>query len=202
MEEPNGRNAEISLDTSNNTVYIGTTDSIRAVNNINGEILWEQQKSSLYSTFEAGILYLCDEINDRTILRIFALDVKTQKELWHIDVSSIAPIYNLTILSDLLIVNGMSGEIALNKTKGNQVWQNDETFVTKPVELHHIIYAKGSSHQVYAISPENGDVIGDVKLEDANPFIQQGYEVVAGVYKIQDGIVFNTEHEVVIYKSK
>ena len=75
-----------------------------------------------------------------------------------------------------------------------------ESFATKPVEYDGIIYAKGTSHTVYALSPQTGDVVGYVSLE-SNKSVEPMYDIVSG-FKVDGGIVFKTGHTVLMYKNQ
>ena len=191
---------------SKNVAYVTTRDkSIRAFDNATGKVVWEQDRSSLHSAFEGDVLYTVEHTSDTNTFRFSAFDVESQKELWKKDITSITHVYKLTIIDEFLIASESDGLIALNKSSGDEVWQTDtgEPFYTRPVEFDDMIYAKGPSFTVYAISPSNGDVIGFVQLESENPiFGQPKYEVLTGVYSLKDGIAVNTRNAVVIYKAK
>ncbi len=197
---------DVFYDASKNIAYVTTRDkSIRAFDNATGKVVWEQDRSSLHSAFEEGILYTVEHTNDRNTFRFSAFDVEGQKELWKKDITPITHVYKLTIIDKFLIASERGGLIALNKSSGDEVWQTDtgEPFYTRPVEFDDVIYAKGPSFTVYAISPSDGDVIGFVQLESENPiFAQPKYEVLTGVYSLKDGIAVNTRNAVVIYKAK
>jgi outer membrane protein assembly factor BamB len=199
-----GRGAKVFLDPVNNIAYVATSYSLRAVDNATGDILWEKDTDSQPSAFEDGVLFICGGGDNKSTLHISAIDVNKQKELWKTDVANFNPVYQCTIIDNLLIANGGGGLIAVNKLNGNLDWRTsiNEDFRTKPVKFKDIIYLKGPSFPVYAISPIDGKIVGFVKLEDANPFMQPSYEVTAGVYRLKDGIIFNSRNAVVIYKAK
>jgi len=195
---------DVFYDASKNIAYVTTRDkSIHAFDNATGKVVWEQDRSSLHSAFEEGILYTVEHTNDTNTFQFSAFDVESQKELWKKDITPITHVYKLTIIDKFLIASERAGLIALNKSSGDEVWQTDtgEPFYTRPVEFDDIIYAKGLSRAVYAISPANGDIIGFVKLEKTRS-IQPYYESIAGVFKLKDGIVLNTRNAVLIYKNK
>ncbi len=195
---------DVFYDAAKNITYVTTRDySIQAFNNLTGTILWQENRSALFGAYNSGILYICEQSGSSDIFRFSAIDAENQKELWKRDFASIHNVYKLTAISDLLIASTTYGLIAIDESNGNEVWHNleDETFYTTPVELDGVLYARGSSHTVYAISRSDGNVIGFVELGDTS-FIQPHYEVFAGVYRLKDGIAFNTRNAVVIYKTK
>lgn len=195
---------DVFYDASKNIAYVTTRDkSIHVFDNTTGKVVWERDRSSLHSAFEEGILYTVEHTNDTKMFRFSAFDVESQKELWKKDITPITHVYKLTIIDQLLIASESDGLIALNKSSGDESWRIDtgEPFYTRPVEFNDVIYVKGLSRAVYAISPANGDIIGFVKLEKTRS-IQPYYESIADVFKLKDGIVFNTRNAVVIYKTK
>ena len=196
---------DVFYDELKNIVYVTTNDySIRAIDNSTGKILWTQDRHSLSATYETGILYSVEDLGDKDVIRFSAFDVETQKELWQQDVSPLKSVLKLTIIDNLLIASGSKGLIALDKSTGDLVWRTNvgETFYSRPVKFNDVLYAKGPSRKIYAISPTDGNVIGYVKLENANSIIENTNEIRAGVYKLDDGIVFNTRNAVYIYKLK
>jgi len=197
---------DVFYDVSKNIAYVTTQDnSIRAFDNATGKVVWEQDRSSLHSAFEGDVLYTVEHTSEKNKFRFSAFDVENQKELWKKDITPITHVYKLTIIDKFLIASERGGLIALNKSSGAEVWQTDtgEPFYTRPVEFDDVIYAKGPSFTVYAISLSDGDVIGFVQLESENPiFAQPKYEVLTGVYNLKDGIAVNTRNAVVIYKAK
>ena len=199
-----GRGAKVFLDPSNNIAYVTTPYSIRAVNNASGDVLWEDETLSSPSAFGDGVLFICGGGDNKRTLYISAIDVKTRKELWKTKGANLAWVSKCTIVDNLLIASGGGGLIAINKFNGNLDWHiyKNESFETRPVEFNNVIYLKSPSFLVYAISPSDGKIVGVVKLEDANPFIQPSYEVTAGVCPFKDGIIFNTRNSVVIYEAK
>jgi outer membrane protein assembly factor BamB len=198
--------ADVFYAASKNIAYVSTRDKgIRAFDNSTGKVIWEQDRSSLQSAFEGGVLYTVEHTNNTNTFRFSAFNVESQKELWKQEITSITHVYKLTIIDKLLIASENDGLMALNKSNGEEVWKTDpgEPLYTRPVEFDDAIYVKGPSFTVYAISPSNGDVIGFVQLEKENPiFVQPKYEVLTGVYGLNDGIVVNTRNAVVIYKAK
>lgn len=196
--------ADVFYDDSQNIAYVTTRDNFfHALNNTTGEVVWKQDRSSLHSAFEKEILYAVAIGSDKDTFRFSAFDVNSQKELWENEIPSIAQIYELTIIDKFLIASGSEGLIAIDKSNGNVIWRTPtgEKFYTRPIEFDGVIYAKGASHTVYAISPRNGDFVGFVRLE-AGGDIQPMHEIFSGVYKFNDGILFNTRNAIVVYRTR
>lgn len=92
--------------------------------------------------------------------------------------------------------------IAFDRSNGEQVWNIDvhtfgEEFIVQPVEFDGVIYAVGyASNTIFAVSANDGSIIGTANLESENSF-----GVLYGeVFKLKDGILFNTSDAVVVYK--
>jgi outer membrane protein assembly factor BamB len=188
-------------DASSNIVYV-TGPSIQAFDNTTGALLWDKAVDSFTSVFEAGVLYDYESVNENDHYRLAAINVENQQELWSQDFT-FSPgrrVNNLKIVGDMLVLCG-GDLIALDKSDGQQKWKANvgDNFYQCPVEFNSILYEKtGASRTVYAISPDDGAVIGHVTLE--TPGILDGADAKGGVYALQDGIVFNTKKSVVIYR--
>ena len=75
-----------------------------------------------------------------------------------------------------------------------------EEFSTVPIGFDSVIYVMGdASGTVFAISADDGSVIGTVNLKSDSLF---SADANAGVNKLDDGILFNTRNEIVIYEAK
>ena len=192
--------SDVVYDVSNNVVYVPTF-SLRAFDNLSGKLLWEMGGIGAIGDSEVDILYVFSQTNIDNSFGLAAIDTVNQKKFWEKDIaiSSSYSVSNLTIIDNLLIISG-SELLAINKSNGEQVWATasvGEEFYT-PVEYDGVIYVKtGATGSVYAISPDDGAVIGHVRLEDIGFGVANG-----GVYKLKDGIVFNTRNAIVIYKAK
>jgi outer membrane protein assembly factor BamB len=197
------RMGNVFYDSSNNVAYVTTDDSLRAFDNSSGKLLWEMIGVFGQSVlFEAGVLYVPEQAGVDNAFRLAAIDAASQTKLWEKDIAK-SPNYsvsNRTIIDNLLVVSG-NGMIAISKSNGEQVWTTPgvgEEFYTVPVKFDGVIYAKGiATGAVYAISLDDGTIIGHVRLEDI------GFDTANGdVYVLKDGIVFNTRNDIVIYKAK
>jgi outer membrane protein assembly factor BamB len=71
--------------------------------------------------------------------------------------------------------------------------------MSEPVDYDGVIYDRGTSRTVYAISPDDGNFVGYVTLESSEA-VEPMYKLISGVQRIRKGIVFNTSHDVWIYE--
>jgi outer membrane protein assembly factor BamB len=133
-----------------------------------------------------------------------ATDVDTQEEIWRQNIVLTATQRGevLAIVNDLLIAGTGRGLIALEKSTGRQIWHilKDDEFHTASVQLNNILFVKGLNRIVYAIHPGDGSIIGTVKLGNPSSFFKN-YEVNAGVFRLKDGILFNTKETIYIYNN-
>lgn len=193
----------VFYDSEHNIAYVTTRDyAIRAIDNSSGTVLWKEDKSVISSTFADGVLFVGELTNEDDMFAFSALDVETRREFWRITIDSQAEIYKMAILNNLLVIGARSGLIAINAQNGEKQWGTapDETFFTSPVEVKGIIYAKGSSHTIYAISPENGRIIGSLTLEGDDD-VEPTYESAGEVHVFRNGIIFNTENNLLEYQA-
>jgi outer membrane protein assembly factor BamB len=204
-ETPVGRGGadNVFYDPTSGSVYI-VGGSVSALENLNGNLLWEQEEDTLLAAFEDGILYVYEEVDPKDNYRIVAIDVRSREELWTKDFvfSPASGINQLTIIDNLLIAS--AGKlIALDKSNGDQIWSASvgETFYTAPIKFDGNLYVMGGvSSTAFAISPDDGSVIGTANLDgDENLF---SADPLSKVHTLDDGIVFNTKLSVVIYKTK
>jgi outer membrane protein assembly factor BamB len=189
---------------SKDIVYVPTSNnSILAVDNSTGELLWKKDGHVWHSVFEEEILYTFEEMDGRNSFRFAAIDVTNQEELWRKDIVLLPTkiVENMAIVNDSLVVGTGAGLLALNKFTGEQIWNilKEDEFDTRVIEFDSLLFVKGSSRTVYAIDPNDGTVIGSVKLENSSS-AQKNYEVYAGVHKLRDGILFYTKQTLIIYK--
>ena len=194
---------KVFYDVSNNIVYITIDESVRAFDNSSGTLLWEKNEVLGQGIlFESGILYVPVITKLDNVYRYLAIDLAAQKTFWEKEIfkpSDFKAIHQ-TIINDLFVISG-NGMIAIDKASGNQMWTTPrvgEEFYTIPIEFEGTIYVQGNSTgAVYAISPDNGAVIGHVRLEDRGLDTASG-----GLYALKDGIVFSTRNAIVIYNAK
>lgn len=196
---------DVFYDSQTGVVYVITPRSITAFENSSGELLWQQQANIKHSSFDSGILYLCEEINNNKAYTFIALDVNNKKELWKKELSLGAgeEIYQLSAIQNMVIVTTRYGYFALDKNDGDQIWQTDlnDIFYNEPVEFNGVLYAKGSSGKLYAISTDDGSVIG-YKLIEKNPKFQSRYDASQRVFRLDDGIAVNTDKAILIFRQK
>jgi outer membrane protein assembly factor BamB len=195
---------DVFYDESRGIAYVATRyNSFYAIDNETGDVLWQNDRSTLRATYQSGVVYIVEKGDRSRELRISAFNVGSQATLWQNQIEFDPSVYFVKIINDLVIIGGDGGLLAMNKTDGSRAWQTsyNESFMSEPVEYDGIIYDKGTSHTVYAISPDNGSLIGQVTLERSKS-IEPMYDLISGVYKIKDGIVFNTSHDVFLYKNR
>jgi outer membrane protein assembly factor BamB len=149
---------------------------------------------------EGDTLYLCDDSLRSGQCTVSAINVKNKEEKWKTTIPA-SYIYKMSVIDDLLLLSTRDGLVAVDKHTGNVIWQtaSNDIFYTVPVGFHNVIYIKGSSRKVYAILPNDGKIIGYIQMEVNRPF-RPKHETLAGVYSLEDGIVFNTRASIYIFK--
>lgn len=186
----------VFYDKDSGTVYIVTVDSVIALNNKTGIELWQRRRKTTYSTFDMGIIYLCSQFYDSSIYKLDTLDTETQNRTWEneIKLQDSVEVHDISVIKNLLLISARNSILALDKTSGEFFWRSsfDDIFYTKPIEFNDILYTKGSSGVIYAISLANGSVLG-YKETIKNEFV-------TGIYRLSDGILFNSDTTVYIYK--
>lgn len=196
---------DVSYDATNKFAHVTMDDAVYVNDNLTGKTLQKIPRQYGEHLID-GVLYTfpnIDRSDTETHYEINAVDIKTQKTLWHN--SFVLPANNyvggLLIVGNLLIFSG-DGMVALDKSNGQQSWKIDgDTFGEEldipPVELGNIIFAIGyASDTVFAISADDGSIIGTANLESDGPFGNSYGEV----FRLEDSILFNTSNSVVIYK--
>jgi hypothetical protein len=194
---------EVFYDPAVNMVYITSDDLVRAYDNSSGILVWEKAGAYGQGTlYASGILYVPLQNNVKNTFRLAAIEGRSQETLWEKDISYPVDIKasHATVIDNLLIYRG-TGIIAVDKSNGGLVWTTPsvgEEFYDIPAEFNGVIYMKGiGTGTVYAISLDDGIILGHVRLEDI------GTDGVSGrIFTLKDGIVFNTRHEIVVYKAK
>jgi outer membrane protein assembly factor BamB len=185
-------------------VYVPTSNnSILAIENSTGKLLWKKTGGVLHSVFEEDVLYTFEKLEGANNFSLAAIDVTLQGELWRkaIVMTATQRVENMAIVDELLVVGTGAGLLALNISTGEQVWDilEEDEFDTSPVQFDGILFIKGLSRTIYAINPINGTIIGSAKLENSSS-VHENYEVYAGVHKLRDGILFNSKQTILIYK--
>ena len=170
---------DVSYDAANKLAYVTMDDAVYVNDNLTGKTL--QKTARRYGEHLIdGVLYTFTNIDrgaTETHYEINAVDIKTQRTLWNNNFVLPANNYvgGLLTVGNLLIFSG-DGMVALDKSNGQQSWKIDvhtfgEEFDTPPVELNNIIYAMGyASDTVFAISADDGSIIGTANLESDSPF--------------------------------
>jgi outer membrane protein assembly factor BamB len=196
---------DVTYDSPTKLVYVTIDDTVYVNDNLTGEFLQKAPRRFGEHLINRILYTLTNSAKDDmgNHYEISAVDTETQKTLWQN--SFILPADNyvgdLLALGDLLIFSG-DGMIAFDKSNGMQLWRIDvhtfgEEFLVPPVEFDNTIYAMGyASNTVFAISPDNGSIIGTANLEGDSVFGAHYGEV----FGLKDGILFNTSDSVVIYK--
>jgi outer membrane protein assembly factor BamB len=196
---------DVFYDSQTGIVYVITPRSITAYENLSGELLWQQQTNIKHSSFNSGVLYLCEGTSSNKTYTFIALDVGDQKELWKKDfvLESGEEVYQLSVIQNMVIATTRYGYFAMDKNDGDQMWRTDinDIFYNEPVEFNGILYAKGSSGKIYAISTDDGSVIGYNMIEK-NPRFQSRYDASQRVFKLDNGIAVNTNKAILIFRQK
>jgi outer membrane protein assembly factor BamB len=197
---------DVSYDPGNKLVYVTLDETVYTDDNLTGKTLSEAARHYGEHLID-GVLYTLTNTNQNnaeTHYEIKALDVKTQEMLWQN--SFVLPYNNyrgnLLAVGGGLVFKDDYWMVEFNKLSGEELWKIGfgEAITAPPVEFNNVIYAMGyDSHTVFAISADDGSIIGTANLEkdDFFAFISYGE-----VFRIEDGILFNTSDSVVIYKIK
>jgi hypothetical protein len=189
-----------------NIAYVTNPQSVRAFDNYSGKLLWENEMSVNQSAYANGVLYLADTEMNSKKYSIAAIDVGSQKLVWKKEypADSEVYIYGLSIFGDIMIMSTRYGNFAFDISNGDSKWQftNGDIFYTKPVLFENYLYTNGASRKVYAISIENGNIQGYVRLESDSFWPTPSYDAKSGVYLLPNGIAFKTEENIVFYSPK
>lgn len=199
--------SDVSYDSLNQLVYVTVGDVVYVDDSLTGEFIQKMTRRSKEHLVD-GILYsltYLDSSNAETHYEISAVDAATQKTLWQN--SFVLPANNrvgdFLTFDNLLIFSG-DGMVAFDKSSGEQIWKIDvhtfgEEFYFPPVEFDNVIYAMGNaSGTVFAVSKDDGSIIGTANLEQDNFLSASSGEI----FRLKDGILFTTSNSVVIYKNK
>lgn len=198
---------DVSYDPMDKFVYVTIDDTVYVDDNLTGEFIRKTERQFGKHLVD-GVLYTLTNIanTDAEVhYKISAVDTITQKMLWQN--GFVLPTNNyvgdfLTV-DDLLVFSG-DGIVAFDKSNGEQKWKIDvhtfgESFDAPPVEFNNVIYAMGyASNTVFAVSADDGSIIGTANLEKDISFDTSYGEV----FRLKDGILFNTSNSVVIYKKE
>jgi outer membrane protein assembly factor BamB len=202
---PLGRTvAKVFYDDKNDRVYLTKDDSVQAIENSTGKVLWQRGgirgQGILY---EDGILYIPSAGSTSDHFRLTALDVGSQETIWEREIRVPPEVGggHQAVVNDLLLYSG-GGMMAIDKSSGELLWTISnvgEEFYTLPVEVDGTIYVKGQdTGAVYAIDADNGMIMGHLRLEDL------GWWSTArgGLHALKDGIIFNSTDELMIYEDR
>jgi hypothetical protein len=197
-----GGGDEAYYDYLSGLVYL-SGGSVSAYDHKSGELKWEQNRNILCSAFDAGVIYEYEKVDNNGHYRVNAFDVKNQNDIWsrEFKFQPASGVNKITIIDNLVVLSG-SEIITLDKSNGNQIWKTStgETFYTSPVYFDGYLFAKsGTNHTVYAISPFDGSIIGTVIWESNDLW---RVDAIGGVYKIENGIMFNTRNSIEIYQGR
>ncbi len=196
---------DVSYDPENKLVYVTLDETVYTDDNLTGKTLQEVARHFGEHLID-GVLYTLtntSERNEETHYTINAVEVKTQKTLWQnsFDLGLNDHVGSLLTVEDILVFSG-DGMVAFNKSSGEQVWKIDvrdfgEGFDAPLVEFDNVIYAMGyASNTVFAVSANDGSIIGTANLEKDGSF-----GVLYGeIFRLEDGILFNTSDSIVVYK--
>lgn len=197
--------ADIYYEPSLDIVYVVTYSAVSAFQNSTGNLLWEREIKVDFSAYANGMLFLVKDDSVSRKYTILTLDTSTGGEVWRSEYKYSLPIYveGIGIFQDTLILNAHYLLVAFDASNGLYKWEtseNNAVFYTKPVLLRENLYIKGSNKKVYAVSLNDGEIIGSVQLEPyMNIGLMPGYEADSGIYLYRDGIVFKTRDSIVYY---
>ncbi len=203
-ETPVGRGGgdEAYYDNPSGLVFV-SGGSIRAFDHRTGKLEWIQDRNVISSAFASRVLYEYEKVNRNNNYRVNAVDIGSKNDLWSRDFTFLPAtgVNKLAVSENLVLLIG-SDIIALDVSTGNQIWKTStgETFYTSPVYFDGALYIKAGGGNVYAISPIDGSIIGKVTVQ--NNDLLSGDDARSGVYKISNGIVFNTRNSIEIYSEK
>lgn len=202
---PLGRGAgSVYYDAASNVAYVTSDHSVQAIDNSTGKALWTiANVPGQGAVYDRGTLYLPEPGSTESVLRLEALDAKMRQRKWEqeIEIPSGLVVSRLGAVSDLLIGIGSRGMIAVSELNGRKLWNTPdmgEPVYTVPIEVSGILYAKTqATGTVYAVSPKDGSILGYVRLENLGFDVAKG-----GIFRLGDGIVFNTKDSVVVYATR
>ncbi len=196
----------IDYDAVSETLYITSLNFIRAYNIKSGEKLWETPQGVSTSIYESGSLYYFGLADSRDVYFFARYDVSTLNLMWTLNFSPAiqTDIYNLTISDNTLVAGTTYGLLAMDKSKGTQLWnlKVDEIY-TKPVVIDNVVYVKSSSSKtVYAISLNDGQMLGNMQLEPPPSVgIQPHYKYTLGLLESNKKLIITTSNTIYSYGS-
>jgi outer membrane protein assembly factor BamB len=199
---PGRGSTDVFYDDNKDVAYVTTRyNSFYAIDNATGVLLWKNDIPTLRTTYKDGIIYAVEKTEKSNKIKISSFDVKNQKNVWQSEIEFDPSVYFIKIIDNLVIIGGDEGLLAVKKNDGSKVWQTPkgESFMSEPVDYDGVIYDRGTSRTVYAISPDDGNFVGYVTLESSEA-VEPMYKLVSGVQRIRNGIVFNTRHDVWKYE--
>lgn len=193
-------------DSQSGIAYIVTPRTIKAFENSNGKLLWERKTNVRQSFYDNGLLYLVEQSDNQGNFKFVAVDGGDGHEFWSkgYPLGKDIEICQLSLVQNMLVATTRFYYLAIDKNNGNQLWQSqeiDDIFYHSLIEYDKVLYARGSSGKLYAISIADGAFIGTVFLEE-NPRFQSRYESSKKVFKLIDGIAISTTEKIIVWKSK
>jgi outer membrane protein assembly factor BamB len=151
---------------------VAGVNQVRAVNQINGDILWHKDSSAVFSSTpicDGNLVYIISNDN-----KTFALNQESGEIEWiHYGIAKSLSIFGNAlpvVVGDILITSYSSGEIyALDKKTGFALWSNDlnsyksfnsDFFLSDidatPLIKDNVVYAVSNSGIMKAINLKNG----------------------------------------------
>jgi outer membrane protein assembly factor BamB len=194
----------INNNPNTNIVYMTSLDGIQAIKGSTGDVIWELPEKVMSSVYDADILYYLAYTQNEKSMQIVSYDVKKRKENWRSDISEKASRepFAITLLGDKLFAISQTSMIALDKPKGNQLWQLEtgDQFFPAPVQLGDVLYVKAPiAKKVYAVSSKNGEWTGNLQFEPPSVLAQSAAEFNSGIFSFGDSVAFSGTNHVYSY---
>jgi outer membrane protein assembly factor BamB len=195
----------INYDAMSDTLYVASLNFIRAYDLESGKLHWEISQWASTSIYDSGSLFYYGKADSQGAYFFARYDVSTLNLKWTLNFSPLiqTDVYNLTIADNTLIAGTTYGLIAIDKSKGTQLWNSkiDEIY-TKPIVIDNVIYVKSSaSKTVYAISISDGQMLGKLQLEPPPSVVvlQPSYKYALGLLGSNGNLIITTSNTIYSY---
>ncbi len=162
---------DVFSDNTNKLVYIVHGKYIKAVNELDGSLVWQKDIGfhgpvEFYDNF---MYYPNSEIENTPETHLQAVNLNTNDILWDFELTR--EIQCAKVTSESIIAVTDRTIINLDRLSGEKVWE----YYTSPyiycplIIIDKVIYLKdGYNNQFIAIAKENGNILGKLDFEDSN----------------------------------